>query len=83
MEVVTFAANNRKVEQRTNLEQRRTIQLYEKMTFKQKVILGLLCAVIALEGLYLMALVIQYIAEWFILLLAVTRRLKRLRTRHY
>ncbi|OWZ02445.1 hypothetical protein PHMEG_00025989 [Phytophthora megakarya] len=82
MEVVTFATNDCKDEQRTNLEQRRIVQLYENMTFKQKVILGLLCAGIALEGLYLMACMIKYITEWFILLLAVTRRMKQLLARH-
>ncbi|KAG2847930.1 hypothetical protein PC112_g884 [Phytophthora cactorum] len=56
------------------------LELYEKMTLAQKIILGLLCAVVALEGLYLFALVVKYVAEWFILLLAVTRRMKQLRS---
>ncbi|KAK1941196.1 hypothetical protein P3T76_007062 [Phytophthora citrophthora] len=56
------------------------LELYKKMTLVQKIIIGLLCVVIALEGLYLYVLVVKYLAEWFILLLVVTKRMKQLRS---
>ncbi|KAG1713007.1 hypothetical protein DVH05_000736 [Phytophthora capsici] len=56
------------------------LELYKKMTLTQKIIIGLLCTVVALEGLYLYVLVVKYLAEWFILLLAVTKRMKQLRS---
>lgn len=83
MEVFIPTTNDRKHEhglQMNDLEECWEDDLYEKMTSKQKVILGVLCAVVALEALYVFVLVVKYIANWFIMLLAVTRQLKRLRS---
>ncbi|KAL3670124.1 hypothetical protein V7S43_004439 [Phytophthora oleae] len=61
-------------------EEYSALELYGKLTLAQKVIIGVLCALIALEGLYLYAIVVEYLAEWFILLLAATKRMKQLRS---
>ncbi|ETL89853.1 hypothetical protein L917_11287 [Phytophthora nicotianae] len=73
--VITISTTERKDVQ----EEFGLLELYDKMTFTQKIVIGLLCSVVALEGIYFFALVIKYIAEWFILLLVVTRRANQLR----
>ncbi|KAI9992690.1 hypothetical protein PInf_014557 [Phytophthora infestans] len=39
------------------------LELYENLTLTQKIVIGLLCAIVALEELYLFTLAIKYIAE--------------------
>ncbi|KAE9149168.1 hypothetical protein PF002_g1668 [Phytophthora fragariae] len=72
------AMNDRKRVRGLQIEECREEELYERSRAKQKIVLGILFTVVALEALYLFGVVVTYTADWFILLLAVTRRLKRL-----
>lgn len=78
--VVDPTTNDPSRERGLLVEQCRDEDLYERRTIKQKVVLGILYAVVALEALYLVGLVVMYITDWFVLLLAAAQRLKRLRS---
>jgi hypothetical protein len=54
-------------------------QLHVDQTRKQKIVLAALYTVVALEGLYMFVFTVKYVADWFILLLVVTRKLTRVR----
>ncbi|KAG6574682.1 uncharacterized protein IUM83_10814 [Phytophthora cinnamomi] len=75
-----LGTNDRKGERRLQIGEYRGEGVFARRTAKQTIALGLLCAVVALEALYLFGLVVAYITDWFIVLLAVTERLKRLRS---